>query len=251
MSDSILFSFSLLSAVALALVYHPILAKLPGELVSYYAKADMSKRLFAATIDGILVASLLVFYRGWRSPLYVIAAASYLLLRDAISGRSVGKFTCGLIVINLETGRPGGANASVKRNVLFLLPGANIVAAFLEASTIVRDPQGQRLGDRFALTQVVEGLGAKDLVTSVQQRLLDLVELLSDRARKPGRVPEKGQHQIEIRFGQVAGVDHYEVQGATGKAESLPVPSYVLKLRLPRVREIIGTASSFLRACSQ
>jgi hypothetical protein len=32
---------------------------------------------------------------------------------------------------------------------------------FLEALTIARDSLGQRLGDRIAQTQVVEGLGAR------------------------------------------------------------------------------------------
>ena len=46
----------------------------------------------------------------------------------------------------------------------FVLPRADIVAVFLEASTIIRDPLGTTTGEpRFALTQVVEGFGAKDL----------------------------------------------------------------------------------------
>ena len=48
---------------------------------------------------------------------------------------------------------------------------------------------------RFAQTQVVEGFGAKDLVTGVQQWFLDLmeqlVEQLGDKVRKPDRVPVK------------------------------------------------------------
>ena len=198
MSNGVLVSFSLLSAITLALAYHPILAKLSLGLVSPYAKADVTKRLLAAAVDGMLIASVL--YRSSESLFYVVAGAAYLLLRDAMSGRSVGKFVCGLDVINLGTGRPCGSGASVSRNVLFLLPGANVIAAFLEAATIVRDPQGQRLGDRFALTQVVEGFGAKDLVTGVQQWLLVLIEQLGDKVRKPGRVPVKVQHRMEIRL---------------------------------------------------
>ena len=55
---------------------------------------------------------------------------------------------------------------------MLLLPGANIAAAVLEALTIARDPLGQRLGDRIARTQVVEGLGARELVRLFQQELL-------------------------------------------------------------------------------
>jgi uncharacterized RDD family membrane protein YckC len=119
----------------------------------------------------------------------VYAAAAYLLLRDALAGRSVGKFVCGLVVINLQTGLPGGFRASASRNVLFLLPGANLVGAFLEAGTITRDPQGQRLGDRFALTQVVEGFGARDVVAAVQEWWLVFIAHLDRNSGKPRRAP--------------------------------------------------------------
>ena len=195
MSDRVLFSFSLLSAVTMALVYHPILAKLSVGLLSPYTKADGRKRALAAMADGLFVAVALFYYRSWGSPIYLVIGGAYLLLRDAVAGRSVGKFLFGLVVVNLETGRPCGWRASTSRNVLLLLPGANIVASILEASTIVRDPQGQRLGDRFALTQVVEGFGARDIVMGFYERLLEILEefdgRLGDRVRKPGRVPVK------------------------------------------------------------
>src|SRR5262249_43320185 len=151
MSVRVLLTFSLLSAITLALVYGPILSKLSIALASPYPKADMTKRFFAAMVDGTLVGMAFIFYRNSQFPAYLVAAAAYLLLRDAARGRSVGKFLCGLVVIDLATGGPSGLGPCVSRNVLFLLPGANAVAAFLEAATIVQDPQGQRLGDRFAL----------------------------------------------------------------------------------------------------
>ena len=104
-----------------------------------------------------------------------------------MSGRSVGKFLCGLVVISLDTGRPCGRGASISRNALLLLPGANVVAAFLEARTIVRDPYGQRLGDRFAFTQVVEGFGAKDVVSAIQAWWLDFLAQLDGELRKRDR----------------------------------------------------------------
>jgi hypothetical protein len=203
MIDNVLVSFSLISAVTLGLAYHPILNKLSVGLISPYPKADMTKRALAAMADGLFVAIALFYYRSWGSPVYLFAGVAYLLFRD-VAGRSVGKFLFGLVVTDLETGRPCGWRASINRNILLPLPGANVVAAFLEASTIVRDPQGQRLGDRFALTQVVEGFGVKDLLTGVQQWLFDLVEQLveqlSDKVRKPGRVAEKVQFRMEIRL---------------------------------------------------
>jgi hypothetical protein len=81
-------------------------------------------------------------------------------------------------------------SGSVRRNLLLLLPGANVVAIFLEARTIIADPQGQRLGDRLAQTQVVEGAGARDLVKSLQDWLMSLGGALGHggRRRVPGRI---------------------------------------------------------------
>ena len=95
--------------------------------------------------------------------------AAYLLLRDGVRGQSLGKLWLGLVVINLETSEPCTLKDSVWRNALFLIPGANVAALVLEAVTTMRDPQGQRLGDRIAQTQVVEGFGVKDLAASFQQ----------------------------------------------------------------------------------
>src|SRR5215831_2132924 len=193
--NSVFLNFTLVSAATLALAYYPILNKLSFGLVSPYPKADMAKRALATTVDVMLVVVVLFYYNRFGSLRYLIVATAYVLLKDAVGGRSVGKFLFGLFVVDLGTGRPSGYGACVRRNSLFVLPGANAVAAFLEARTLVRDPQGQRLGDRFAQTQVVEGFGAKDLVTGIQQWLFDLMEelldQLGDRVRKPGRVPVK------------------------------------------------------------
>jgi uncharacterized RDD family membrane protein YckC len=184
----------LLPAITLGVVYHPILARFSVALTSPYAKADITKRMFAATIDGLLVAATLVLYRNSDQLVYLFASAAYLLLRDAAGGCSVGKFFCGLVVINLESGRPCGRSGSISRNAVLVLPGANIVAAFLEAGTIVSDPLGQRLGDRLAWTQVVEGFGARDVVSAVQSWWLDLIAELDGHRRKRDRAPVRIPH---------------------------------------------------------
>jgi len=129
----------------------------------------------------------------WTSDLvlYLAAGAAYLLFRDAIRGQSVGKFLLAVVVISLETGRPCSLAGSVRRNLLLLVPGANVVAIFLEVRTVVRDPQGQRLGDRLAQTQVVEGFGAKDLVKSFQDRLMGLSAEFDRAVGRPGRAPKR------------------------------------------------------------
>jgi uncharacterized RDD family membrane protein YckC len=183
------FGIFVLPAVVFALAYFPLVTKLTRGLLSPYTKADVRKRLFAATIDGLLVATTGALYWNSGSLLFLVAGAAYLLLRDAVGGQSIGKFFLGLVVISLETGRPSTFGGSVRRNLLLLLPGANVVAVFLEALTVVRDPQGQRLGDRLAQTQVIEGLGAKDLVKSVQDALSSLDAGVGGSVGRPGRKP--------------------------------------------------------------
>jgi hypothetical protein len=189
MIDQTLRTFILVSAITMALAYRPILNKLSMALASPYPKADMTRRFFAASIDMIAVSIVWVRYRTSGSLLYLFAGLAYLLLRDAVSGRSFGKFVCGLVVIDLATGRPCSFRAAVRRNALHVLPGANVVAAFLETATIVRDPYGMRLGDRFALTQVVDGFGARDIVAAVQEWWLHFISHLELDSRRPRRAP--------------------------------------------------------------
>jgi hypothetical protein len=226
MSTEALIGVVLAPALAFGVAYHPILARLSLALVSPYAKADVVKRASAATIDGVLVAFTIVLYRHSDMPFFLFLGGTYLLLRDSMSGRSIGKFCCGLVVVNLMTGRPCGRGASISRNALFLLPGANIVAAFLEMATIVRDPQGQRLGDRFALTQVVEGFGAKDLAKAVQQWWFDFLARAEShvQGRRGLKTPPYSSRSDAARqggLGQGTGVtrrarDH----GRTGEKQS-------------------------------
>jgi uncharacterized RDD family membrane protein YckC len=155
------------SGLLCVLLYLPATTYLSRSLVSPYPKADMRRRVYAAMIDGLLVATSWLAYQSAKSVVFVVAGALYLLLRDAVRGQSLGKFLMGLVVVSLETGRPATLRASVWRNALLLIPGANVPAIFLEAYTMMRDTQGQRLGDRLAQTQVVEGFGAKDLVEAL------------------------------------------------------------------------------------
>ena len=158
-----------LPAVSFALLYFPALTRVTASLASPYPKADIMRRLLAGSLDGSMFVTSLYFYQNSGSAWFVVAGAVYLVLRDAMWGRSVGKFFAGLAVINLETGRPCTLGGAVRRNLMFVFPGANVVAVFLEAVTVVRDPQGHRLGDRLARTQVVLGFGARDMVKSLIQ----------------------------------------------------------------------------------
>jgi uncharacterized RDD family membrane protein YckC len=178
-----------LPAALFAIVYFPAVTQLSMAVVSPYGKADLKKRLFALAIDGFVVLTAWFLYTHVESSLFLVAGAAYILLRDAMQGQSLGKLLMGLVVVSVETGRPIALKGSVYRNVVLVLPGVNVVALFLEPITVFRDPQGQRLGDRLAQTQVVEGLGVRDLATFSQQWLGRFVVDLNAVVRKPGREP--------------------------------------------------------------
>jgi uncharacterized RDD family membrane protein YckC len=111
-----------LPAVVFALIYFPIVTQLSRGLLSPYAKAEVKRRLYAATIDGLMVVTSCFLYWNLNVVLYLAAGGAYLLFRDAIKGQSIGKFLLGLVVISLETGRPSSLTGSVRRNALLLLP---------------------------------------------------------------------------------------------------------------------------------
>ena len=165
-------TFVVLSTALFVGLYMPAVSRFSRGLASPYAKADVRRRFAAAGVDGSIALTCLGAYAAWPSPWLIVMAAAYLLLRDAVGGQSPGKFLFSVMVVRLDNGKPANVGASAARNAMLLLPGANIAAAALEAFTIARDPLGHRLGDRIARTQVVDGLGAKELVSLFQQQLL-------------------------------------------------------------------------------
>jgi hypothetical protein len=176
-----------LSAVLFAVIYPRLLESVAPGLVSPYPKADVGRRLLSVMVDGLLVMTTWVLFRYYESAVYLLVGLLYIVLKDSLFGRSVGKFCFGLVVIDLHTGAPCGRISSAKRNILFLVPGPNISAAFLELVTMVRDPQGQRLGDRLAQTQVVEGLGARDLASAFERWWRDFLDQLERTPRRSRR----------------------------------------------------------------
>jgi hypothetical protein len=65
MTANAVFSILVLPAVVFALAYFPAVTKLSRGLLSPYAKADVRKRLAAATIDGLLVTTSC--FLSWKS----------------------------------------------------------------------------------------------------------------------------------------------------------------------------------------
>jgi hypothetical protein len=179
----------LLAAVLFGLVYFPTLKYASVGLVTPYAKVDVWKRLLAATLDGMPAIAAWFLYQRSGAWWGAAVATLYMLLRDGIGGQSLGKLLVGLVVVNVRTGQLCTWKDSVLRNVFVLIPGANVVAVLLESVTIIRDPQGQRLGDRLAQTQVIEGLGAKDLARSFQRWWMSVFGELERVPRKRRRQP--------------------------------------------------------------
>src|SRR5688572_542568 len=167
-----------------------MLMRQPKAFVSPYAKANVRKRAASAVADGILLLIFALLAGTQNSILFIVIGAMYLLLRDAlfIPGQSVGKFLFGLRVISLGDGRPCSRLQSAQRNFILVVPGLNVVATALEAVAFTRDPQGQRLGDKLANTQVIEGFGAREFVTSFQRALLDGIEMGRSRGKQPVEV---------------------------------------------------------------
>jgi uncharacterized RDD family membrane protein YckC len=187
MTSHAAFVFLGVLAAVFGVVYFPVLNRMARGVASPYAKVGIRKRVSAAVIDASLVVIGLVGFRTQGSALFLLVAAIYLVWRDAlfVQGQSIGKFLTGLVVIDLDTGRPCGRLQSAKRNFIFIVPGLNVVAVALEGVATFRDPQGQRLGDRIANTQVVEGFGAKDLVKDVLQDAMLEMELKRRGEKQP------------------------------------------------------------------
>jgi len=140
------------------------------------AKADITKRIIAAVIDGVLgwVVSLIPFIGG-------LAATAYWLVRDGLElefmdRRSLGKKVMKLRPVRLD-GSPMDIETSVRRNWPFAIGGvtlvlsvipiigwlllvpvalAALIVGVIEAVLCVTDAEGRRMGDKFAETKVIE-----------------------------------------------------------------------------------------------
>jgi hypothetical protein len=181
-------------------------------------------------VDGLLTTTVWFFSRNSGAVSYLIVGLLYILFRDAILGRSIGKTCFGLVVIDLKTGRPCGWGGSAKRNVIFLLPGANLAALFLESTTIVHDSLGRRFGDRLAQTQVVEGLGARDLAAEFQRWWRDFLAQLDGTCRKPRRLPVKRGHEAVWKVSAV-GPGQASVAAVNMNPLGSPTPRKRARLR--------------------
>ncbi|MFP4200137.1 MAG: RDD family protein [Bacillota bacterium] len=140
-------------------------------------KADLSKRFIAALIDGLIIAvpSLIPVVGALIGTLYALTkdALVYQLMGDEnYRNRSIGKK-----IMNLEVARVDGVGnedidwgTSVKRNLPLAIgtlimiipvigwvigPIVGLVIGVIEVILVFTDPEGRRLGDKFAGTRVI------------------------------------------------------------------------------------------------
>lgn len=133
-----------------------------GEVLS--EDAPRLRRFVAGLVDlavaGLLVFGVLGFRRLpllalLRPALLVSLPSLYLLLKDAIEGKSIGKLVTGLVAFSRERGRAAGMIDSVLRNWYLAIPIVGpTLFAFWMGLQIARGNR-QRLGDRAAGTIVI------------------------------------------------------------------------------------------------
>jgi uncharacterized RDD family membrane protein YckC len=148
-----------------------------------YNKAPNGKRFLAYLLDlliviGLYIPSLYLLYDFYYSLLYyhyadygyqqqgkfilglflLIFPIGYALIKDGIGeGQSYGKRAVNLMVINLNTNEPCTKLNSVGRNLLFgIICGIPYVGTLLEIIMVFANPEGRKLSDLLAGTQVAE-----------------------------------------------------------------------------------------------
>jgi len=138
-----------------------------------YPKAPNGPRFLAYLLDGLVsfgaiaVAGALVglsgfFNGGGAVPFLMISAAVlwaiyYNFTKDGREGgQSVGKAAMDLMVVNTKTNQPCSMGESALRAVvLFAVNLIPVVGWLLEPIFVLSDPDGRRLGDKAADTQVI------------------------------------------------------------------------------------------------
>ncbi len=133
-------------------------------------KADLGKRFVEALIDGAL--AMIV---GFIPIIGGLIGAAYMLVRDGLEldfmdRRSIGKKLVKLRPVRLD-GQPMDITTSVKRNIPFAIgpvimvipvlgwiigPIVAMVIGLIEVILVLTDPEGRRMGDKFAETKVIE-----------------------------------------------------------------------------------------------
>jgi hypothetical protein len=145
-----------------------------GEVFPIYAMQSVNKsgskdnvrfkRFVAGAIDlGIALAlfALLFFSRTFSIALFarrstaLVLPLMYLLLKDSIEGKSIGKMLTGILVYNEHERKAGGVFDSIIRNWYLAIPiiGPTLMAVVIGAQIL--SGKKKRLGDDMAETIVI------------------------------------------------------------------------------------------------
>lgn len=125
------------------------------------------RRFLAACIDLFFLPAVIFFVLGYLNqkpaPVYVaiIINITWLSVRDIFDGAGPGKRLCKVRVIRTDTGealQPHDFVIGFFRNILLAIPFVLVFGFFIE--TIILFARGERLGDKWAKTQVVDAAGA-------------------------------------------------------------------------------------------
>lgn len=82
---------------------------------------------------------------GW---LIIAAVYGALFFKDGFAGHSVGKWICGVQVVDRDSGAPAGMGSSFLRNWIMVVPFVPLIVA-------LSMNRGPRLGDGMAKTRVI------------------------------------------------------------------------------------------------
>ncbi len=136
-----------------------------------YPKADVSKRVIAFLIDlavYVVIWVLLYFWLRLGDYLTGLVAGLYIVFRDGFfNGQSIGKKLMRQRVINLATDGTCSFTDSAKRNIILYIPNLfrfinflggiiGLVIIAMELFFIFTNEKGQRWGDQFAETIVID-----------------------------------------------------------------------------------------------
>lgn len=166
------------------MIWIPLSLRLIKPIASPYPTADRNNRFIAGVVDLAVAVAFYAMIAPNNSNGAAIVSALYVLCRDGLfGGQSLGKMCVGQVVIRLQSGNRGQITDSICRNIIFAVPGMNLVAIPFELTRLANDHQGIRIGDRLAGTQVIDGKDAKDLLSSLKEIIETFKEEMRERER--------------------------------------------------------------------
>jgi uncharacterized RDD family membrane protein YckC len=131
-------------------------------------RASRSLRIVAGIIDFAIALILAVLLLNPRLRMFkmliltriisVLAPTLYLLLKDCIDGKSIGKLFTGLTVFNIREKKPAGISDSILRNSFLVVPLIGPTLAFFKILF-----NNKRWGDGFSNTIVIKDSRLEEL----------------------------------------------------------------------------------------